>query len=87
MKPFSVETIKSKPISIETESIQVESKRVMARFPFGGFVYQIPTAVYNLKTDERLPIIDVTRLSTLILYTVGFLASVLFWQQRRQRLT
>ena len=76
MKRISFETVRSNETKIGTQSIQIESKRLIIPFPNGGFAFQTPTAVYNTQTDERLPILDTTRISILTLFTVGLLISM-----------
>ncbi|MBK7894692.1 MAG: hypothetical protein WAS33_19195, partial [Candidatus Promineifilaceae bacterium] len=43
-----------------------ESQALIINFPYGGFVWQWPTAVHIQNGDqtERHPIVDVTRLAT-----------------------
>lgn len=76
---FSLVTIQSEPLTIGKQTIQIESKRLTIPFPKGGAVFQTPTAVYNTNTNERLPILDITRIATLGLLTIGAFLTMLFW--------
>ena len=78
MSRFLFRTLNSDPISIDNHSIQIESKQLLISFPYGGFSYQLPTAVTDLNTDERQPIYDVTRIAILSIVAISFLFAILF---------
>ena len=56
-----------------------ESQAVVIKFPYGGFVWQRPTAVLVQNGDqtERHPVVDVTRLATWSILAASLLLPLL----------
>ncbi|WP_420629896.1 hypothetical protein [Candidatus Leptofilum sp.] len=59
-------TVQGTAVSTPNHTLIPESKALIVNFPYGGFVWQWPTAVLVQQGEqtERHPIIDVTRLAT-----------------------
>ena len=59
------ETRTGKPITVGERTITPQSQFVMIRFPFGGFVWNRPTAVLVTENNQThtIPIVDRTRLA------------------------
>ena len=68
-------TMQGTAVSIPHHTLIPESQALIIKFPFGGFVWQRPTAVLVQNGDqtERHPVVDVTRLAT-----VSVMAASLF---------
>lgn len=63
---IQLKTVQGTAVHTPHHTIIPESQALIIRFPFGGFVWQRPTAVLVQQGDQtqRLPITDVTRLAT-----------------------
>lgn len=63
----SWEKRRTEPLVIGSQTVQLESRAIWLRFPYGGRVWHWPTAVYvqQPEGEQRLPIIDVTRAALL----------------------
>ena len=59
-------TMQGTAVSIPHHTLIPESQALIVKFPYGGFVWQRPTAVLVKNGDqtERHPVVDVTRLAT-----------------------
>lgn len=68
-------TVQGTAVSTPQHTLIPESQALVVKFPFGGFVWQRPTAVLvqTGAQTERHPIVDVTRLAT-----VSVMAASLF---------
>ena len=58
-------TVQGTAVTTPQHTLIPESQALIIRFPYGGFVWQRPTAVLVQQGDQtqRHPIIDVTRLA------------------------
>ena len=74
---ISFQTVTTNPIEMGAHKIQIESKLLRINFPYGGFSFQTPTAVYDLNSGEKQPILDITRVAILSLAGFAFLFSVI----------
>ncbi|GJM39973.1 MAG: hypothetical protein DHS20C20_02550 [Ardenticatenaceae bacterium] len=63
---IELKTVEGTAVSTPTHTLIPESKALIINFPYGGFVWQWPTAVrvQNGEQTERHPVVDVTRLAT-----------------------
>ena len=78
-------TVQDRPLVAGSMRLTPESQVLMVRLPFGGLVWQRPTAVvveHAGRAIQRLPILDLTRLAqvgvvlgTLLLTAVCLIAS------------
>ena len=61
------------------QHLTLETLVLQLRWPSGGFVWNYPLAVHTTQdgATRRIPIIDVTRVAQLTLWTLTFLAGVL----------
>lgn len=61
-----LKTVQGTAVSTPHHTLIPESQALIIKFPYGGFVWQRPTAVLVQKDNqtERHPIVDVTRLAT-----------------------
>ena len=59
-------TMQGTAVSTPHHTLIPESQALIVKFPYGGFVWQRPTAVLVQNGDqtERHPVVDVTRLAT-----------------------
>jgi hypothetical protein len=73
------------PITIHNRTITMESQVLSLRFPFGGFVWQRPTAVHVTENNQThtLPIVDPTRQALWVLAGISFVVSLLAWLRRK----
>ncbi len=71
----------TEPTVIGHQVIRLESQSFSIRSPFGGFVWNRPTAVLvgQHGLTERIPIIDVTRTALWTLTGIGLMTSTLIW--------
>ena len=71
-----LETTSAEPIVVGDTKITPQAQAFSVRFPFGGFVWNRPTAVLVERDDltERIPIVDVTRVTQIALF--GFVLSI-----------
>lgn len=71
------ETVSGTPVTAQGATVTPESQLLRVQLPFGGFVWNRPSAVlvqWNGE-QERIPIIDITR--TTLIALIG--ATVLLW--------
>ncbi len=80
------------PIVVGDTRVTPQAQAFSVRFPFGGFVWNRPTAVLVERDDgtQRIPIVNVTRLAQIALFGVILAISVIITllvaqQQARQR--
>ena len=81
MKWIEWQTKTGKPITAAGRTIIPQSQALLIRFPFGGFVWNRPSAVlvqYNNQT-EQIPIPDITRLIQAALLTATLCFSLIVW--------
>ncbi len=78
-------TVQGTAVHTPNHTLIPESKTVSIRFPYGGFVWQRPTAVLIQENNQtrRIPITDVTRIATWSL--LGFSLLILLLYPLRQR--
>lgn len=74
------------PVVIGGQTIIPEAQVVALNTPFGGLVWNRPTAVLVEKdgVTERVPILDVTRYALLALWGLGFVVMALAWLNGRR---
>lgn len=60
-----VRRMTGEPIAVGGVTIYPESRALVVRLPFGGFVWHRPTSVVVQRagSTERIPIVDVTRVA------------------------
>ncbi len=87
-----LENTSAEPIVVGDTKITPQAQAFSVRFPFGGFVWNRPTAVLVERDDgtQRIPIVNVTRLAQIALFGVILAISVIITllvaqQQARQR--
>jgi hypothetical protein len=63
---IQLKTVRGTAVQTTHHTLIPESQALIIRFPFGGFVWQRPTAVLVQQGDQtqRHPITDITRLAT-----------------------
>ena len=63
---IQLKTVQGTAVHTPTCTLIPESQALTFRFPYGGFVWQRPTAVHIQEDNQtrRLPITDVTRIAT-----------------------
>ncbi|WP_420641814.1 hypothetical protein [Candidatus Leptofilum sp.] len=78
-------TVQGTAVSTPHHTLIPESKALIINFPYGGFVWQGPTAVLvqNGEQTERHPIVDVTRLASLSIIGASLFLSLFFTLFRR----
>ncbi len=90
-KFIRIENNSAEPIVVGDTRLTPQSQSLVVQFPFGGFIWQRPTAVIVERDDltQRLPIVDVTRLTQIVLFglvlTFSVIITVLAQRQRRDR--
>lgn len=64
---IQLKTVQGTAVTTPQHTLIPESQAIVVKFPFGGFVWQRPTAVLvqSGAQTQRHPIVDVTRLATL----------------------
>lgn len=64
---IQLKTVQGTAVTTPQHTLIPESQAIVVKFPFGGFVWQRPTAVLvqTGAQTQRHPIVDVTRLATL----------------------
>ena len=87
-----LENTSAEPIVVGDTRLTPQAQALSVRFPFGGFVWNRPTAVLVESDDvtQRIPIVDVTRAAQIVLFglvlTISVIITLLAAQQRaRQR--
>jgi hypothetical protein len=63
---IQLKTVLGTAVSTSQHTLTPESQALIIKFPYGGFVWQRPTAVLVQQGEhtQRYPITDVTRLAT-----------------------
>ncbi len=71
-------TVQGTAVHTPHHTLIPESQALIISFPFGGFVWQRPTAVLVQQGEqsERHPIVDVTRLATWSILAISLLLSL-----------
>jgi hypothetical protein len=86
-----VENTSADPIVVGDTRVTPQAQAFSVRFPFGGFVWNRPTAVLVERDDltQRIPIVDVTRAAQIALFglvvTFSVIITLLAARQRRVR--
>lgn len=74
--PFELQwqTHTGEPWTVDERTLTPESQALVVRFPYGGFVWNRPSAVLVNENGatRRLPIVDVTRLALMVMGGVTF---------------
>jgi hypothetical protein len=67
------------PIVVGDTKITPQAQAFSVRFPFGGIVWNRPTAVLVERDDltQRIPIVDVTRVAQIVLFGLVLSISVI----------
>ncbi|MCA9901564.1 MAG: hypothetical protein KC433_25460 [Anaerolineales bacterium] len=79
-------TVQGTAVSTPTHTLIPESQALIINFPYGGFVWQRPTAVLvqNGNQTERHPIVDITRLATWSIIGTGIILPLLLRLIKKQ---
>jgi hypothetical protein len=86
-----VENTSADPIVVGDTRVTPQAQAFSVRFPFGGFVWNRPTAVLVERDDltQRIPVVDVTRVAQIALFgfvvTFSVIITLLAARQRRVR--
>ena len=86
-----LENTSADPIVVGDTRVTPQAQAFSVRFPFGGFVWNRPTAVLVERDDvtQRIPIVDVTRVAQIVLFglvvTFSVIITLLASRQRRIR--
>ncbi len=86
-----VENTSADPIVVGDTRVTPQAQAFSVRFPFGGFVWNRPTAVLVERDDltQRIPVVDVTRAAQIALFglvvTLSVIITLLATRQRRSR--
>ena len=74
-----VENTSADPIVVGDTRVTPQAQAFSVRFPFGGFVWNRPTAVLVERDDvtQRIPIVDVTRVAQVVLFGLVVTFSVI----------
>lgn len=74
-----LENTSAEPIVVGDTRITPQAQAFSVRFPFGGFVWNRPTAVLVERDDrtERIPIVDVTRVAQIVFFILLVKISVI----------
>jgi len=83
---IELKTVQGTAVSTPPHPLIPESQALIIKFPFGGFVWQRPTAVLvqNGAQSERHPIVDVTRLATISVMAASLLIPLLLRLIKKQ---
>lgn len=81
---FQWQTMSGEPIKVGETTITPQSRVLVFRFPYGGFVWNRPTAVLVERAgqSERIAIVDRTRIALVALSVLGFIFSLILRQFR-----
>jgi hypothetical protein len=73
------QTISADPIVVGDTRVTPQAQTLTIRFPFGGMVWNRPAAVLIERDDltQRIPIVDVTRVVQIVLFSLIFSFSVI----------
>ncbi len=82
---LQIETQSGTPTTVGNFTVTPESQAFVLRLPFGGFVWNRPTAVLLEMEGERqrIPIADVTRIAQLALAVLVF--GMVIWSRTGER--
>jgi hypothetical protein len=84
-----LENTSAEPIVVGDTRVTPQAQAFSLRFPFGGIVWNRPTAVLVERDDltQRIPIVDVTRVVQIALFglvlTFSIIITMLATRQRR----
>ena len=85
-----LENTSADPIVVGDTRITPQAQAFSVRFPFGGFVWNRPTAVLVERDDltQRIPIVDVTRVVQVAMFglVVTFSVIITLLAARRRRI-
>ena len=74
------QTVSGDPVTVGDVTVTPQSKALIVRWPFGGFVWNRPVAVLverdGSRIVERMRVIDVTRMVQLGLLGFGLILSI-----------
>ena len=90
-RPVDFVSRSGRPTTVGGLTLTPQSQALIVRLPFGGVVWNRPTAVVveHLGVSQRIPVVDLTRLLQLTLlglagvFTLAYLASVRGGQSQR----
>ena len=88
---FQWQTISGDPTTVGDVTVTPQSQALTIRWPYGGVVWNRPTAVLVERDEqtERIPIVDVTRTAQLSLLGLSLAFSVIIFlistRHRRER--
>lgn len=76
---IQLKTVQGTAVQTPHHSLIPESQALIIKFPYGGFVWQRPTAVLVQQGEQtrRYPITDVTRLATWSVLAASLLVTLL----------
>lgn len=76
---IQLKTVQGTAVHTPHHTLILESRALTIRFPYGGIVWQRPTAVLVQQNNQtrRLPIIDITRIAAWSLLGLGLLLPLL----------
>lgn len=82
-----LENTSAEPIVVGDTRITPQAQAFSLRFPFGGFVWNRPTAVLVERdgVTQRIPIVDVTRAAQIVLFVLVVKFSVIIAVLAAQR--
>jgi hypothetical protein len=84
-----LENIAAEPMVVGDTRITPQAQAFSLRVPFGGLVWNRPTAVLVERDDgtQRIPIVDVTRVAQIVLFVlvVKFSVIIIFLAAQRAR--
>lgn len=88
LKDFiQLQNTSAEPIVVGNTRVTPQAQTLSIRLPFGGFVWNRPTAVLVERDDvtERITIVDVTRVAQIALFGVALAFSVIIPMLAAQR--
>jgi hypothetical protein len=85
MKWIEWQTKTGEPVTAAGRTITPQSQALVIHFPFGGFVWNRPTAVLLQQGDqtEQIPIVDITRLVQLAMLMATVSLTLILWFTNR----
>jgi hypothetical protein len=73
-------TVSGSPVTVGGVTVIPQSQALTLRWPFGGFVWNRPVAILvergGLRSVERVPVVDVTRIAQLGLLSFSLVFSI-----------
>lgn len=77
-RPFSWETADGEPFSAHGYTVTPQAQALHLRLPFGGVVWNRPVAVLvdSDAGQQRIQIIDVTRVAQIALYGIALIGMI-----------